>query len=182
MTRFAMRLTDRPVARFGWIGGITAASLPVIVLLSPQVDYLPVAQTDMIWNNFRLPPGGNIETARAEMAPVVMERLQPYLEGKKQPKGKYYNSIRLDFQGADLGALMDAARVAVDEIPQAFPGLELNQPELQLVPDEWRIARAGLTRPEVASAIRAYTGGIHRRNSPSCRSSRRAPACRRSAN
>jgi multidrug efflux pump subunit AcrB len=63
---------------------------------------------------------------------------------------------------------MDAARVAVDEIPkampqtypQAFPGLELNQPELQLVPDEWRIARSGLTRTEVASSIRALTGGL----------------------
>ena len=179
----------------------------------------------MIWNNIRLPPGGNIETARAELAPVVIERLRPYLEGTKQPKVKYYNfsawggfggtavvypedprdipemvrllreeimvgfpdtqvfvqrgsllnvdgdnarEIRLDFQGADLDALMDAARVAVDEIPraipetypQAFPGLELNQPELQLVPDEWRIARSGLTRTEVASAIRAYTGGL----------------------
>jgi multidrug efflux pump subunit AcrB len=179
----------------------------------------------MIWNNMRLPPGGNIETARAELAPVVIERLRPYLEGTKQPKVKYYNfsafggfggtavvypedprdipemvrllreeilvgfpdtqvftqrgsllsvdgdnsrEIRLDFQGADLAALMDAARIASEEIPnaipgtfpQVFPGLELDQPELQLVPDEWRIARSGLTRTEVASAIRAFTGGL----------------------
>ncbi|MCE3283944.1 MAG: efflux transporter permease subunit [Steroidobacteraceae bacterium] len=225
MTGFAMRLTERPTARLAWIGGITVASLLIIVLLAPKVDYLPVAQTDMIWNNMRLPPGGNIETARAELAPVVIERLRPYLEGKKEPKVKYYNfsafggfggtavvypedprdipemvrllrdeimvgfpdtqvftqrgsllavdgdnarEIRLDFQGADLAALMDAARIATEEIPkaipetfpQAFPGLELNQPELQLVPDEWRIARSGLSRTEVASAIRAYTGGL----------------------
>jgi multidrug efflux pump subunit AcrB len=225
MSRFAMRMTDRPTARYAWIGGITAASLLVITLLSPQVDYLPVAQTDLIWNNIRLPPGGNIETARAELAPVVIERLRPYLEGTKEPAVKYYNfsafggtqgvaavypedprripemvdvlrdeifqgfpdtqvyvqrgsllnvdgdnarEIRLDFQGADLAALMDAARVAADAIPsaipdtypQAFPGLELNQPELQLVPDEWRIARSGLTRTEVSAAIRAYTGGL----------------------
>jgi multidrug efflux pump subunit AcrB len=44
--------------------------------------------------------------------------------------------------------------------PQAFPGLEMNQPELQLVPDEWRIARSGLSRTEVAAAIRAMTGGL----------------------
>jgi multidrug efflux pump subunit AcrB len=225
MTEFALRLTERPTARLAWIGGITGASLLTIVLLAPKVDYLPVAQTDMIWNNMRLPPGGNIETARAELAPVVIERLKPYLEGKKEPKVKYYNfsafggfggtavvypedprdipemvrllrdeimvgfpdtqvftqrgsllavdgdnsrEIRLDFQGADLTALMDAARIATEEIPkaipetfpQAFPGLELNQPELQLVPDEWRIARSGLSRTEVASAIRAYTGGL----------------------
>ena len=82
--------------------------------------------------------------------------------------GDNSREIRLDFQGADLAALMDAARLATEEIPkaipetfpQAFPGLELDQPELQLVPDEWRIARSGLTRTEVASAIRAYTGGL----------------------
>jgi multidrug efflux pump subunit AcrB len=225
MTTFAMRLTERPTARLAWIGCITGGALLVIWLLAPKVDYLPVAQTDMIWNNMRLPPGGNIETARAELAPVVIGRLKPYLEGTRQPKVKYYNfsawggfggtavvypedprdipemvrllreeilvgfpdtqvftqrgsllnvdgdnarEIRLDFQGADLNALMDAARLATEEIPkaipetfpQAFPGLELNQPELQLVPDEWRIARSGLTRTEVASAIRAYTGGL----------------------
>ena len=225
MTRFAMRLTDRPAVRLGWIAGITGASALVVVLLAPKVDYLPVAQTDLVWNNFRLPPGGNNETARREFAPVVIERLRPHLEGTKEPAIKYYNlsawggfggtavvyprdprdiqemvrvlreeimvgfpdtpvyvqrgsllnvdgnnsrELRLDFQGADLVALMDAARLAVDEVPkaipgtfpQAFPGLEMNQPELQLVPDEWRIARAGLVRTEVAAAIRAMTGGL----------------------
>jgi multidrug efflux pump subunit AcrB len=225
MAAFAMRLTERPAARLGWIAGITGASILVILALAPKFDYLPVAQTDMIWNNFRLPPGGNIETARREMAPVVIERLKPHLEGMKKPAVKYYNfsawgglggtaviypadprdiqemirvmreeilvgfpdtpvfiqrgsllnvdggnsrEIRLDFQGADLPALMEAARVAVDEVPvaipgtypQAVPGLEMNQPELQLVPDEWRIARSGLTRTEVAAAVRAMTGGL----------------------
>ncbi len=225
MAEFAMRLTDRPTARLGWIAAITGSSVALVLLLAPKIDYLPVAQTDLIWNNVRLPPGGNIETARDEWAPVVIERLRPYLEGTKQPAVKYYNlsawggfggvavvypadprdiqemvrvlreeimvgfpdtpvfvqrgsllnvdgdnarELRLDFQGADLGALMDAARVAVDEIPkaipetypQAFPGLELNQPELQLVPDEWRIARSGFTRTEVAAAVRAFTGGL----------------------
>jgi multidrug efflux pump subunit AcrB len=179
MTGFAMRLTGTATARLGWIAGITVASALVVWLLAPKVDYLPVAQTDMIWNNMRLPPGGNIETARAELAPVVIERLRPYLEGTKQPKVKYYNfsafggfggtavvypedprdipemvrllreeimvgfpdtqvftqrgsllsvdgdnsrEIRLDFQGADLTALMDAARIASEEIPSALPG------------------------------------------------------------
>ncbi len=225
MTEFAMRLTDTPRARWAWIGGLIAVSSAIAVLLAPRVDYLPVAQTDLIWNNFRLPPGGNLETARDEFAPVIIERLRPYLEGTKEPAIKYYNfsafegfgataviyprdprdikgmvsllrddlmagfpdtpvysqrgsllnvdggndrEIRLDFQGADLAALMSAARTAVDEIPKAihdtfpqpFPSLELNQPELQLVPDEWRIARSGLTRTEVASSVRAFTGGL----------------------
>ena len=91
MTAFAMRLTDTPRARWAWIGGLTAASVTIVLLLAPRVDYLPVAQTDLIWNNFRLPPGGNLETARDEFAPVVIERLRPYLEGTKEPAIKYYN-------------------------------------------------------------------------------------------
>ncbi len=225
MADFAMRLTQSPRARWGWIGGFVGASLLAIWLLAPRVDYLPVAQTDMIWNNFQLPPGGNNATARTEFAPVVIERLRPHLEGNKHPAVKYYNfsawggqggtavvypkdprdikemvrvmreeimidfpdtkvyiqrgsllnvdgdnarEIRLDFQGPDLAALMTAARVAVDEIPNVIaetyprpePALELNQPELQLRPNEWRVARSGMTRSEVAAAVRAYTGGL----------------------
>jgi hypothetical protein len=88
MSDFAMRLTDRPTARLGWIAGITTASVLVVLLLAPKFDYLPVAQTDLIWNNFRLPPGGNNETARREFAPVVIERLKPHLEGTRQPAVK----------------------------------------------------------------------------------------------
>ena len=90
-TAFAMRLTDTPRARWAWIGGLTAASVTIVLLLAPRVDHLPVAQTDLIWNNFRPPPGGNLETARDEFAPVVIERLRPYLEGTKEPAIKYYN-------------------------------------------------------------------------------------------
>jgi multidrug efflux pump subunit AcrB len=224
MADFAMRMSDSPAKRWGWIGGVLSASVAFAWLMAPPVDYLPVAQTDLVWNNFRMPPGGNIDTARTEFAPVVIERLRPYLEGEKSPAIKYYNfsawtnggtavvyprdprdiremvrvlreeimvnfpdtpvytqrgsllsvdgdnsrEIRLHFQGPELEALMQSARVAVDTIPQAIPGtfpqptpsLELNQPEMQLEPDEWRIARSGLTRGDVAAAVRAFTGGL----------------------
>jgi multidrug efflux pump subunit AcrB len=224
MANFAMRMTATPAARWAWIGGLLSSSVLFIWFMAPPVDYLPVAQTDLVWNNFRMPPGGNIETAKREFAPVVIERLKPYYEGTKQPAVKYYNfsawagggtaviypkdprdikemvrvlrdeimvgfpdtpvfvqrgsllsvdgnnsrEIRLHFQGPDLDALMKSARVAVDEIPKAIPGtfpqaipsLELNQPEMQLQPDEWRIARSGLTRADVSAAVRAFTGGL----------------------
>ena len=185
-----------------------------------------MAQTDNVWGQFRLPPGGNLDTAKIEFAPIVIERLKPYLEGKKEPGIKYYNfsawggggggvvvayaadprktkdvvdllrtviladlpdvrafanqgsllnvdggnsrEIQLHFQGPDLDALMKSAGVAMAQIPQAIPGtfpqpfpeLALSQPELQLIPDEWRISRAGLDRNAVASALRAFTGGL----------------------
>lgn len=226
MTAFAMRATQRPQARAAWIAGLVGGSLLFIWAFVPKVDYLPVAQTDNVWGQFRLPPGGNLDTAKAEFAPVVIERLKPHLEGKKEPAIKYYNfsawggggggvvvayaadprktqdvvnllrseiladlpdvrafanqgsllsvdgnnsrEIQMHVQGPDLAGLMKAASVAMAEIPRAIPGafpqpfpaLELNQPELQLVPDEWRISRAGLDRGAVASALRAFTGGL----------------------
>ena len=221
----AMRLTDSVRARGLWIASLLAGSVVFIALATPKFDYLPVAQTDLIWNNFRLPPGGNLETLQAEFAPEVIRRLKPHLEGTKEPAVKYYNlsswrgqfgvavvypkdprdiqemvrvlreeimtgypdtgifvqrgsllnvdggnarEIRLYFQGPDLDALMKAASVAMDEIPRAIPetfpqpepSLELNQPEIQLKPDEWRISRAGMDRSSVAGALRAFTGGL----------------------
>lgn len=225
MARAGMRATDHPTLRWGLIGTLVAGACAFTVALLPKVDYLPVAQTDLIWNNFRLPPGGNLATVRDEFAPQVIERLRPHLEGTKHPAVKYYNlsswvgqwgvaviypkdprdmdemvrvlreeimvgypdtaifvqrgsllnvegenqrEVQLYFQGPELDALMRAAEVAMNAIPEAIPGtypqpfpaLELNQPEIQLIPDEWRISRAGLDRGTVASALRAYTGGL----------------------
>src|SRR5262249_37023192 len=41
------------------------------------------------------------------------------------------------------------------------PPLSLNEPELQLQPDEWRISHAGMDRSSVAGAMRALTGGLY---------------------
>jgi multidrug efflux pump subunit AcrB len=226
MAGAAMAATQRPAARLAWIGALVGGSVLFIVVFVPKVDYLPVAQTDNVWGQFRLPPGGNLDTAKREFAPVVIERLKPHLEGTADPAIKYYNfsawagggggvvvayaadprqtkdvvdllrtkiladlpdvrafanqgsllsvdgnnsrEIELHLQGPDLTALMGAAKVAMAEVPKAIPGafpqpfpsLELNQPELQLVPDEWRISRAGLDRGVVAAALRAFTGGL----------------------
>ncbi len=225
MAASAMRVTDRPAARWGVIATAVGGACALIALLAPKVDYLPVAQTDLIWNQFRLPPGGNLDTLREEFAPTVIERLRPHLEGSKTPAVKYYNlsassagwgvavvypkdprdieamvqvlredimvgypdtavfvqrgsllsvdgnnqrEVQLFFQGPDLEALMRTAEVAINAIteaipgtfPQPFPALELNQPEIQLIPDEWRISRAGLDRGALATALRAYTGGL----------------------
>ena len=42
-----------------------------------------------------------------------------------------------------------------------MPGISLSKPELQLVPDDLRIARAGLDRSVVAEAVRSFTGGLY---------------------
>jgi multidrug efflux pump subunit AcrB len=77
-------------------------------------------------------------------------------------------NINIDLQGPALGPLMDTARIGSEAISdrlegwsvRALPGVSLSRPELQLVPDEIRIAQAGLDRSVVADAVRSFTGGL----------------------
>lgn len=77
-------------------------------------------------------------------------------------------NINIDLQGPELGPLMDVARLGRDAINEryedwsvrALPGVSLSKPELQLVPDDLRIAQAGLDRSVVADAVRSFTGGL----------------------
>ncbi len=91
MANMAMRATDAPAARVVWIVLLVVGATAFTILMRPKPDYLPVAPTENVWGNFRLPPGGNLETFKAEVAPLVIERLKPYYEGDKEPGIKYYN-------------------------------------------------------------------------------------------
>ncbi|MEJ2298368.1 MAG: efflux RND transporter permease subunit, partial [Woeseiaceae bacterium] len=76
-------------------------------------------------------------------------------------------SINVDLQGPDINALSDVAMEAMplinEIIPGAqvrpIPGLQIAEPELQLVPNDRRITAAGLDRATVANIVRAMTSG-----------------------
>ncbi|WP_299795619.1 efflux RND transporter permease subunit [uncultured Shewanella sp.] len=77
-------------------------------------------------------------------------------------------AINIDLQGPDMEALMTSAgkgmKLITDALPGAvvrpLPGLSMAQPELQLLPNERRLAQAGVDRSQIANAIRAYTSGL----------------------
>ena len=77
-------------------------------------------------------------------------------------------SINLNLQGPDMDSLMAAAQVGLGAIQESMqgtsaqpvPGLSLAEPELQLIPNDRRITQAGMTRMDVANAVRAFTGGM----------------------
>ncbi|WP_065204518.1 efflux RND transporter permease subunit [Shewanella woodyi] len=77
-------------------------------------------------------------------------------------------AINIDLQGPDMEALMASAgkgmKLITDALPGAVvrpqPGLSMAQPELQLIPNERRLAQAGVDRTQIANAIRAYTSGL----------------------
>lgn len=76
-------------------------------------------------------------------------------------------SINVDLQGSNINALSDVAVQAMSIINEAIPGaqvrpnpgLQIAEPELQLVPNDRRITAAGLDRAAVANIVRALTSG-----------------------
>jgi multidrug efflux pump subunit AcrB len=78
-------------------------------------------------------------------------------------------SINVDIQGNDLTGLLSAARKGQEVISGLWEntnvfargGLNLDEPELRIVPNDRRINTAGIDRTILGSAIRAYTGGLY---------------------
>ena len=78
-------------------------------------------------------------------------------------------SIDMDLHGRNIRELMDAAgqgfALVHQKIPgvrvRPFPGLELAQPELRLIPDDRRISEAGWNREQMAGIIRALGDGLY---------------------
>ena len=76
-------------------------------------------------------------------------------------------TINVDLQGPNINALSDVAMQAMPMINEAIPGaqvrpvpgLQIAEPELQLVPNDRRITAAGLDRAAVANIVRALTSG-----------------------
>ncbi len=87
----ALKLTDTPLRCFSWVFGLLIAAIVSGYLLMPRVDFLPRANIDAVFVPFNIPAGMNVKTIDQELAPDVVSRLKPYLDGDKEPKIKAYN-------------------------------------------------------------------------------------------
>lgn len=78
-------------------------------------------------------------------------------------------TIDIDIQGSNLESLLMAAQKGFGEVTEVlpgssvrpFPGLDLANPELRLVPDERRVAEVGWTRGDIGGVIRALGSGMY---------------------
>lgn len=85
------RLTATTRRQAGWVVGILGASVISALLLMPRVDFLPRANIDAISVFFDVPAGMNMSVIESELAPEVVSRLQPYLDGTAEPSIHAYN-------------------------------------------------------------------------------------------
>ncbi len=225
VTRLAdmiMRATSTGRRQLSIVGTLTVLPVAIGFMLWPQLNYLPEVKRDAVDAFIGFPSGASADMIRKEFAEVVLERLEPYMTGEKEPALKNYylfsgdwggsigirildqsridemvkitneeilagfpdtrifaaqgnlfgnfgasGSINLELQAADFDALGASVPAAIDIIQEALPGAQvwpnpdpqIVTPELQIIPNDRRIAEVGMTRASVARAVRALGDG-----------------------
>ena len=98
-----MLITDKPWRRYVLV--LVLMGIPIVFtpLLMPKMDYLPPVKRDALQVFFNMPPGANLEFVEEEIVGPVIERLQPYLDGEKQPALKNYYVLSFGPFGASMG-------------------------------------------------------------------------------
>jgi multidrug efflux pump subunit AcrB len=127
ITRLLMSLSATRVRRGALVSSLVALPLLITWLLFPQLDYLPPVKRDAVDAFLQLPPGANWDTKRDEVVATLVDRLEPYMKGEKQPALKNYY-IWIFAGGGTIGArLQDQSRVGEleqimrDEIMTGIP-------------------------------------------------------------
>lgn len=76
--------------RYALIAFLMITPVVATLLLIPKLDYLPPVKRDAIDGFFQFPPGANTEIIDQEIAQVMVRRLQPYMDGEKEPALRNY--------------------------------------------------------------------------------------------
>jgi multidrug efflux pump subunit AcrB len=93
----------------------------------PQLDYLPPVKRDAVDAFFNFPPGANTSLIEDEIVDVVVERLQPYMDGEKEPALKNYYILTwpgggtLGIRALDQDRVKDLEKLVREEITVGFP-------------------------------------------------------------
>ncbi len=108
-----MAITGGPVRRAMVIAVAIGAPLALTWHLFPDMDYLPPVKRDAVdaWISF--PPGADVRVMEAEVAQPIIARLQPYMDGEKEPALlNYYMGAWDGAPGSTLGVrALDQSRV-----------------------------------------------------------------------
>jgi multidrug efflux pump subunit AcrB len=116
ITDVIMNLTDTPRKRQMWIAGLIVGSVVGTWALFPSLQYLPQVKRAAIDGFIQFPSSTTVAFADKNLARPIINRMQPYMTGQKQPKLLNY-FVRMEGQGF----MSFTARVPNDN---DFPTLE----------------------------------------------------------
>ncbi len=124
-----MTLTGTPIRRVSLIVGLIVGAVGLSWSMLPNLNYLPPVKRDAVDAFIMFPSGANLETVDNEIASVIVERLQPYLDGEKEPALKNYYFIsfpngqggNIGVRARDQGRVKELEKIINEEILVGFP-------------------------------------------------------------
>ena len=127
MVERLMSVTDSAKKRGAWIAGLTIIPLLIGALLWPQLNYLPPVKRDAVDAFISFPSGASTEVVKKEFAEVVLERLDTYMRGEKEPRLKNYYLFTGPWGGnigirvEDQSRVGEMVEITNQEILSGFP-------------------------------------------------------------
>jgi multidrug efflux pump subunit AcrB len=106
-----MKVSATGKRRMVLITSLITAPLLVTWMLFPQLDYLPPVKRDAVDAFLQFPPGANVETNEREIISKLVDRLQPYMDGVKEPALKNYYILTWPGGGTIGARALDQSRV-----------------------------------------------------------------------
>ncbi|MBD8526473.1 efflux RND transporter permease subunit [Pseudomarimonas arenosa] len=127
LTHWLMRVTARPSQQWAWIAGLVVAPIVLSWALAPPLDYLPPVKRAAVDAFFDFPPGMSSAAVNREIAPALLERMKPYMDGDKEPQLKNWY-ILLWPGGGTIGArvvdedrIEELEQIVRSEVVTGFP-------------------------------------------------------------
>jgi multidrug efflux pump subunit AcrB len=128
LARRIVAVTDGRRRRRLLIAGLIALPVALSWLLLPRLDYLPPVKRAAIDGFIQFPPGASVDTIDREIVRPIAERMQPYMDGVKQPALLNYYVLIWPGGGGSIGArvkdqsqLPELQRLISEEILAGFP-------------------------------------------------------------
>ncbi len=111
ITGFLMKASSTPLRRTTVIVTLVAVPLFLTWAMFPQLDYLPPVKRDAVDAFLQTPPGATWNMKEEEIVSTLVERLEPYMSGRKEPALKNYY-IWMFGSGGTIGArVLDQEKV-----------------------------------------------------------------------
>lgn len=111
ITSFLMKASGTGLRRSSIIATMVAVPVLLTWLLFPQLDYLPPVKRDAVDAFLQTPPGATWDMKEEEIVGTLVERLEPYMSGSKEPALKNYY-IWMFSGGGTIGArVLDQSKV-----------------------------------------------------------------------
>lgn len=111
LTEWILRATDTRPKQLGWVGALLVLPLILTVVFLPRLDYLPPVKRAAIDAFFNFPPGMPSAVVNKEIAPQILERMQPYMKGEKEPRLKNYYLLLWPGGGTIGARVVDESRI-----------------------------------------------------------------------